>query len=61
MNRLNVLLDKLENKKHEPLKSEIMFNEFKNAQEALMRKFKSLDKTVERLNTEQMNNLNFKK
>lgn len=62
MNRLTAMLDRLNsNHPKQELKSEKAFEEFKTVKSKLLQNFDSLDKTIKRLNKQQLNNLNLKK
>lgn len=58
MNPLDKLIDSI--KTHTPLKSETIFNSYKAAQENLDKNLLVLSDIIERLNKEQLDNLNLK-
>lgn len=60
MNRLIAILDRI-NSNPKELKSEKAFQDFKQAKTKLLQNIDSLDKTIKKLNKQQLNNLNLKK
>jgi len=60
MNRLNSSLDQIKTDIEIDLKSEEAFDEFKKARKKLDENLNKLNKTIEKLQQEQFNNINFK-